>query len=397
MTVSQRRFAALLGLLVVIRLIMVGAMLVNVPPTIMFDGVRVGKMTGDERWYYELATSLLSLKPAISPYTLGFPLWMIPFILACRASEVADIIQPLMIANAALLFPLAIILMGLTGLEVFNGKGRHTLALLLAALFTALPYLFYALFRNLGPYYGQVSRGVYQFVSISWADSLSDPLSAFLLILAFYLLLRELKEPRLPRLILLGAIMGLATMVRPNNAVSVAVFGLALLAKRRFRGAFVYVGAVLLAFAPQLAYNQAMFDSPLTTGVYGYHPEGFWQPEPGSGLFSLQHLWHFLSVLNQYFPLWFLLLPLLLAGLACGVAYFWRQDRITAVLILLWPFANLLFYSVYNSGLRNVRYLLPVIPPLLMLGIGCAVVLCRFALAITWPLLRGRPIEQDLR
>lgn len=274
MTISRRRFLILLGVLVLLRLLMVAALLAHLPPTITLEDGKVGKATGDEWWNYELATSLLNLRPDLSPYTVGFALWMIPFIVVGHSNEVSDIIQPLLLAHAALLFPLAIILVGLVGVELFNSR---RLALLLAALFTFVPYMFYALFYNLGPYYGSVSRGVYQFVSIFWADSLSDPLSTLLLILAFYLLLRELKEPHRPRLISLGLILGLAMMVRPTNVITVALFGLALLGKRRFKDAVLFGGMALLAFTPQLAYNHTMYGSPLKIGFYGYYPSS-WHP-----------------------------------------------------------------------------------------------------------------------
>lgn len=83
-------------------------------------------------------------------------------------------------------------------------------------------------------------------------------------------------------------------------------------------------------------------------------------------------------MLNFHFPWWFLLLPPALIGLAGGLAYFWRRDRMVAALLFLWPVAYVLFYGTFKSGLRNVRYLLPTIPPLLILGIGSAIVLSQF-------------------
>jgi hypothetical protein len=381
-TISKRRFAILLAVLVIIRLLMVAGFLAHIPPATTYDGGKVGKTTGDEWWYYELANSLRDFSPAPSPYTIGFALWMIPFIVLFNTNEVYQVVQPMMLAHAALLFPLAIILVGLIGTEVFTcedaGNNRR-LGLLLAALFTAVPYLFYALFRDFGPYYGTVSRGVYQFVSIFWADITSDPLSTFLLILAFYLLLREFKEPRRPRLISLGLILGLAMMVRPTNAIAVALFGLALLGKRRFKDAVLFGGAALFAFVPQLIYDYIFYGSPLKIGFYGYYPSS-WSPPPPGTRFSPLNVWHFLVMLNQHFPFWFLLLPPALIGLFSGLAYFWRRDKVVAALLFLWPMVHVLFYGTYKSGLRNVRYLLPTVPLFLILGIGSAVVLGQFFL-----------------
>jgi hypothetical protein len=377
MGISKRGFIILLGVLVLIRLLMVAALLARIPPAVTFDnGSKVGKTTGDEAEHYELAISLLNLRPVPSPFTMGFALWMLPFIVVCHADKTFDIIQPLLLAHTALLFPLAIVLVGLIGVEVFNNR---SLGILLAALFTAVPYLFYALFHDFGPYYGTISRGVYQFMSIFWADSLSDPLSTLLLILAFYLLLRELKEPHRPRLVSLGLILGLAMLVRPTNIITVAIFGLALLGKRRFKDAILFGGAALLVFAPQLLYNHILFGSPLKIGFYGYYPSD-WRPPPPGTRFAFQNLWHFFVMLDYHFSFWFLLLLPVLMVLASGLAYFWRQDRVVAALLVLWPAAYVLFYGMYKSGLRNVRYLLPTIPMFLILGIGSAIMLSQFTL-----------------
>src|ERR1041385_3490311 len=62
---------------------------------------------GDENDYFALARSLLTGTPIDSKYPLGYPLLLIPWIIAFRATIPSDVIQPVALFSALVMFPLA--------------------------------------------------------------------------------------------------------------------------------------------------------------------------------------------------------------------------------------------------------------------------------------------------
>src|SRR5438045_799064 len=65
---------------------------------------------GDENDYFALARSLLTGTLIDSKFSLGYPLMLAPWIAAFRAAIPADVIQPVALFSALVMFPLAQIL-----------------------------------------------------------------------------------------------------------------------------------------------------------------------------------------------------------------------------------------------------------------------------------------------
>ena len=99
------------------------------------------KHGGDERVYFDLAKSISRLNPQKSIATLGFPLFLAPFIYFTGATQVEDILKPVFIVHAFLLFSLSIVLTALIAKKIFQNR---IIGSICAGIFTFHPYIFHS-------------------------------------------------------------------------------------------------------------------------------------------------------------------------------------------------------------------------------------------------------------
>ena len=167
-----------------------------------------------------------------------------------------------------------------------------------------------------------------------------------------------------------GLFLGLSTLVRPTNIISVGVFALALIAhqgKSALRAAFALCSASAIGVAILLAHNAVLFGSPF---AFGY-------PAAAEGAKQLNHfdtplltgLYGFL--LSPGKSLFIFAPPVILA--LFGLAGLWRRNRGLAALAILFPLADLLLFAKYSQWEGGYcvgpRYLVPSLV-LLCLGLG---------------------------
>ncbi len=359
--ISKKTFWIILISLIILRILMVLFLMHDIPQTGVQEGGWWFVHGGDERTYFNLAKTISQLKLEKSIVTLGFPLFLAPFIHFADAVQVEDILKPIFIINAFLLFSLSIVLIGLIAKRVFQSR---IIGNICAGMFTFYPYVFYLFFNQVGPYYEGVARGMMAFQSLNWLQIISDSLSAFLVYFCFYLFLIEFNKShaRKSSLMLLGILSGFATLVRIGNILFIGIFILGWLLKRRIKEPLLLGVFSFLLFLPQLIYNYIFFASPLRFGYEVYSGQSL------SSVFSISRWIHLFERASFYIPGFIFLLLSLIILLALGIRFLWEKDRIVSLILVFWFFSYLLFYGSFIEGGFQPRFFIPAIPPLIILS-----------------------------
>lgn len=314
---------------------------------------------GDDREYFKIATLLLQGNVPETQYTLGYPLLLVPWIVVLRPSVITELTGPMVVFHAGILFPLTqIILYHLT----FR-LTRQRLIAWLAALFWALMPA--ALYAGVATIHSPDLAAIWA-VHLPWLQMLSDPPSAFLTVLSFWMLFRCLDSARPSQQIfwaeLVGMVAGIAVLTRMNSLLTVGATILILVLARRWLNAIIVGTIMLLIFSPQVLYNLHFFGSPLTTGYQAL-------TTPPQGLFNLSYPLNILT--SKYSVLAIAGVIGLVLFLALGLRMLWQTNRFGAIAVGAWVVGYLIFFSLYyyswDGGMT--RFLIPAWPWLLLLSL----------------------------
>lgn len=259
---------------------------------------------------------------------------------------------------------------------------RFCVALLGPLVGAATVALLYRLGRALG-YRGGAAlalAAIYGLATMAWPHGrtfFAEPLAAFLLLAAFYGLLRGTTSgvnAPVGWLVAAGAAAAAAVATKPHAAIALPPLGLYLLLRapalaapgsaggdwpvtvQRIAGAAILWGAGLaLVAAPLAAFNAATYGGALRTG-YGTGPRGLFTIPPLTGLYGL--------LLSPGKGILWYAPPVLLAALAWWP--FFRRRRAEALACLGVVAAHLAFYSRYRfwhgDGAWGPRYLAIALP-----------------------------------
>jgi hypothetical protein len=330
---------------------------------------------GDEVGYFEIARSLLSGRFVLQPYTLGFPLLLIPFFVL-RPLSFADLVQPVAAWWAFGMFPLGQYLLARLTDRV---SGRRLASECAVLLWTGLPLLVLATLGALGkPLMAEITS-----VHLTWAQMLSDGPAALFALLTIYLFVRARGSRDSRRAyVLLGLVAGFSVMVRLTNCFAVIAVVAGLLVARRIREALTVIAFAFIAFLPQLLYNEHAFGGLLR---FGYFCGGGSAGQPCIPVdtlaveeqFGVTHLIGGLSYFWNRLGVAGLLAAV--AGLGVGGAGLqtvWQRDRIVGLVLALWLAAHVAFHGVYAYTWTGnaVRYAIPILPEVIALfAVGAAV------------------------
>ena len=363
--ISKKTFWQILIFLVLLRVVMVLFLMQDIPHTEVKMGGWWFRHGGDEVTYFNFAKSIAQLDLKKASSNIGFPLFLAPFIYFTRANTVQNILKPIFIINAFILFSLSIILVAFIAKKLFKSK---TIAAICAALFCLHPYIFYILFHKVDvPLEGtELTKGVRSFIYLNWLQVISDSLSAFLVFLCFFLFFLEFKrqKPRGNYLILLGILAGFSALVRIGNALIVPIFILGWLLKKRIKEAFLVGMFSLFSFLPQLIYNFSFFGSPLKFGYEVYSGQTV------SSFFSFNRFVLIFQKANFYIPGFIFLFLGVIIFFILGIKFLWQKDKISSLILTLWFFAYLIFYIYFGKGGVQLRFFIPAIPPFIFIGIS---------------------------
>ncbi|MCK5561285.1 MAG: glycosyltransferase family 39 protein [Thermoplasmata archaeon] len=206
----------------------------------------------------------------------------------------------------------------------------------------------------------------------------SDMSGLFLITLAIYLALKYIKTEK--PLLIYGFyfIFGLAVLVRYTNAFGFIIVLIMMVYSKKFyllKNKEVWLGLIVLFLTvlPQLIYNQIYFDSIFASGYtaevninrYYVHPK---YPGP---LYSIDYIpegiiWGARWVFLDFYFLTPILVPFYIVGLWFLVK---RKNWEKITLALTWFIVFYIAFAVNGAhGFASLHQLIPVLPPLLLLG-----------------------------
>lgn len=324
---------------------------------------------GDEDEYFKSAFSLARFKPVDSYRTLGFPILLLLFIWVSKANSFEQLLLPVAIFHACILAPIFIILIALIAKWLTK---EWEIAILSATIWTIFPYLVYIFVHTNTSFCRDVPamRMAHQM----WLQALSDPPSAFLVLLAIYVFLISLDKENIIFPLLTGISFGLAILVRPGNIGLAVLFFLFYLYKIKLKNLFLFISGSLFVALPQFIYNWHFYGSPIKlTTLFAY--EKSYATELGHLIgypleaFSIKNFFFFIQQIILKFSSAFLLfLFIILLLIIYALFRLYRESPRVAIILILWILPYFLIHGnnwdFYNSILH---FLMPIIPALIII------------------------------
>ncbi|RMD59112.1 hypothetical protein D6821_01860, partial [Candidatus Parcubacteria bacterium] len=177
---------------------------------------------------------------------------------------------------------------------------------------------------------------------------------------------------------LAGLAAGMATLIRLTNILICAAIGITYLWQKKFKEFALFAVLAFAIFSPQLIFNKANYG--------GYLAFGRFQPKtiamqkerypkvhlPGRiakrGVTPQNYL-YLLTILDKYVPAVEFVLAAVAAWFVVAFNYLRKISLPAAVFLFLWTVFYIGLYAAFDAAARNLRYYLPVIPALLILGV----------------------------
>ncbi|MDP2044392.1 MAG: hypothetical protein Q8K15_04410, partial [Candidatus Omnitrophota bacterium] len=303
---------------------------------------------GDEISYFELAKSLVNLKPIKMDAFLGYPLFLTPFIYLYKAETIENILKPVLIIQAFILFNLSIILVALIAKEITKSK---LVAGITAFLWTFYPWVLYLLVGRTKDFY---LGGIFLTHHL-WLPALSDSISALFLFLAVYLFLISLRKQAIEYHIFTAILIGLAALTRPFNGIMTLLFVSIYLYQRKLKNTLYFGLAVFTILFPQFLYNWVFWKRPLTQWL-SLGELGDW--------FSIKYIGSHLSVILAYAPYCLFLSVIMIFGFVA----LYKRNIEKSIFVFYWAISYFIFYGISTyDPFTFLRYLIPAFPAFFML------------------------------
>ncbi len=334
-----------LTVLAAARILMVAGFVADRPP-IQHTGWQFHCGGGDQILYFNMAKSFAAFSPIKEKYPIGFPLLLTPIVLLFKPAVWQDLVLPVVMFQT-LLALISIYLVGYITKALTNST---FISILSALMWTLFPYLiyFFAGFFN-----AAWLRNTYVSYAM-WFAMLSEPATAFFLLLNVYVYVLSLKKNQwaLPS----GIIAGITASIRVTSFMYAAVFALGYLLNRRYRSAVVFIMAIVITLIPQFVYN-FYFNEGLF--VYGYTQE----VERKEILFSVQYAWDFMVYLLSTHQVVFGICLVSALILPISVLYAFQAQRRQWAIMLTLVYVHVIVYSAWWAFISDfIRYVLPIVP-----------------------------------
>jgi hypothetical protein len=334
-----------LTVLAAVRILMVAGFVADRPP-IQHTGWQFHCGGGDQILYFNMAKSFAALSPIKEKYPIGFPLLLTPIVLLFKPAVWQDLVLPVVIFQT-LLALISIYLVGYITKALTNSTSLSILSALMWTLFPYLIYFFAGFFNTAWLRNTYVSYAM-------WFAMLSEPATAFFLLLNVYVYILSLKKNQwaLPS----GIIAGITASIRVTSFMYAAVFALGYLLNRRYRSAVVFIMAIAITLIPQFVYN-FYFNEGLF--VYGYTQE----VERREILFSVQYARDFMVYLLSTHQVVFGICLVSALVVPISVLYTFQWQRRQWALVLTLVYVHVIVYSAWWAFTSDfIRYVLPIVP-----------------------------------
>jgi hypothetical protein len=359
---SARLLFYSLSVLVLLRVGMVAGFLLDMPP-IEHRGWQFHCGGGDQILYFNMAKSFAAFNPVHEKYPIGFPLLLTPLVVMCRAQVWQDLIKPVMVFHTML----ALISIYLVGYIARMVTRKTAASIFCALVWTIAPYLIYCF---AGFFNTPWLRNTY--VSyMMWFAMLSEPATTFFLLLNIYIYFKSLEKENLGWLA--GIAAGITISIRITSAIYVLIFTGGYLLRRRYWDALLFIAVIIIMLIPQFAYN-LHFNQGLFT--FGYTTIDA-TTQGREVLFSFTFTRAFFDYLVYKHPLVFYPLLSFTVIAFATIFYTFRAMRFQWGILTGLTLIHILFYSTWWAFISDfIRYVLPVIPVLIIISGGCIAGLC---------------------
>lgn len=217
------------------------------------------KHGGDQFHYFKLANSLSKGKLIENQFTLGFPIFLAPFIkFTNNVKNYKDILNSVLLVYNLILYPIFLIMLFNIFEKISKNNKIAKLSVIIYSLFPLLLYL------SVGSVRSFFLGGIYMGREI-WLVMLSEPLSVFLCFTLIYFMTFKEKIQKYHHYFFIGILFGYTVMVKLNYILICVIF-IPWILDKKWKGIFIAAFGAFLAFTPQLYYNYTFFKSPFKTG-----------------------------------------------------------------------------------------------------------------------------------
>ncbi|MDP2638656.1 MAG: hypothetical protein Q8P06_00590 [Candidatus Azambacteria bacterium] len=378
MDISKKTFIWIIAGLILLRIISLILLFNNIPFTDIQSNWRPhfsGSYWPDESVFFNLAKSLADFKPIMSIIYIGYAIFLAPFIYFTNATSPEMIAKIIVIVQGVILFSATLIFVAFIGKKFFRNK---KLALISAALFLVYPYLMFVIWKLIGH-----KNAIPTFHYQMWIVILSDYLSAFFVILTFWLFIKLLEQFETSNsgiyyfTIATGIFAGAAALVRPPNLAISAFLFLYLLYIRKHKPAFIFGFSSFFAYLPQLIYNTHFFKWPW---VYGNIVLDSGLPQGGSFFghwVNPANFWiNFKHFSPDHYFLFFLISAIFVTTIfILGWKYLTKTGNKFTTVFIFWFLFYALFYGQFSGSTSQLRYFLPAIPVFIYFFIAAVIYL----------------------
>lgn len=311
----------------------------------------------DARSYFQTAKDLFGAEEfKINP--LGLPLLLAIFIKILGAGNINDLAKPMVVLYTVVLYTLSTLLVYWLAKRILRKK---IWAFVVAGFFNIYPYLFYYFIHFLGSGSSVVQHANQViFMWLSFLGLLSEPLSAFLMLLALFLVFKIIgaKRENFAVALLLGLVGGWACITRFQNFVIVPFYIFIFTVLQKFKSALFFVLGVAPFILLQIFFDYLARGSVFNAG-YNFSKSG----DVKEGMVvSFSYLFRIVKYPLENCP--WLFIPMAIGGTLLVLGIYWaiKQDKKTGLILAGYFFANTIPLLFFEAALRNPRYFLPVLP-----------------------------------
>ncbi len=353
-----------LVVLAVVRMFMVAGFLHGVPEIRYANGQF--HQGGDQGSFYGIAQSFGALQPEKGKLPLGFSLLLVPVIKTLRPDGWQDLVRPMLLVHTAL----ALGTVFLIGFMTRRLTGSTAAGLFASGLWVFHPYMMYGACGLL--VHTEEMRTIY-ISHAMWFPMLSDPSSAFFVVLGLALFFAARERPGY--VVPAGLALGMAALIRTPNALVPILCCVACLLQGQGRAGVKLGLAALCMYLPQLAYNMFCNGNPLAFG-YTAETESYGGRE---ALFSFGYLVEYVRFAFEKYTVAATGLAAIGLALLAGLLYYGRTKRCEwALMIMVTAAYGLIYGSWWAFKCFPYRFLIPVVPLVIIMATGLCCLAARW-------------------
>lgn len=230
--------------------------------SLIFDNQQILERFGDQRLYIGLADNLLHTKIEPHVYSLGYPLFITPFIFFAKTTDWQTISRYLVAVQSLLLFPLVVTMLFALFRKFIGQKSAPLKITVIGTSVVFILYELFILFHSADPLPFYLFFGLIPY---------SEMVAIFTIILANVIFI--LRDFRLSKTesVIVGLLLSFSIMIRITYfilAIPIIFFYLKYFFRKK--ESCFFFAALFLGYVPQLIYNFIAYGNIFSTGYFWY-------------------------------------------------------------------------------------------------------------------------------